>query len=440
MSNRGPRIQIVSRYLPIENAHGSATHILDFLRYLHRSGSRVGYVLLDPSYLGENPWHVIPREVRAVAKVAAHGHWRVAHILFKKSLRYWILPLVAAYDLLPGVLKATYRSVKKRLRRVCKDVAATAPSRAKAYDSLATPAEMAFARVQFSKFKPDVVIADYDWLGSVLDVLPLSVLKVIFVHDIRLKVIESLNKAGIHTGYSDWDWEKEATQLRKAQVLLTLNEDDAETLGEMAPECEIIRIAMSAVYQPHDAAERARGRCLYVGSGALENVKALQWFLQKVWSAALHLVPYCSLHVCGNVSDGIQEAFPNVRFLGRVDDLSPEYGAAEVCLIPHFVSGGVKIKLVEALSHGRACVSTSCGVDGLPEVAGKAVIVADTAEDFAAAVCTILTDCDKRRQMEEQARRFVVERLSPEAVYQPFVDRVYEHVRGMEINVRGDAP
>ncbi|MER3587042.1 MAG: hypothetical protein C4322_00005, partial [Mastigocladus sp. ERB_26_1] len=143
----------------------------------------------------------------------------------------------------------------------------------------------------------------------------------------------------------------------------------------------------------------------------------------------LESVPHCSLHVCGTVCNGFEEAFPNVRFLGRVNDLEPEYSNAEVCLIPLIIGSGLKIKLVEAMSYGRACVSTSVGVQGLGEIIGSAVLVADTIEDFAAAIKMLLTNLDKRQWMEEQAHKYVTEKLSPKAVYQPFVDKIEQHLQ-----------
>ena len=134
------------------------------------------------------------------------------------------------------------------------------------------------------------------------------------------------------------------------------------------------------------------------------------------------------LHVCGTVCSKIDEIFQNVQLSGRVEHIEAEYAAAEVCLIPLVVGSGLKIKLVEALSHGRACVATSVGVQGVQELREKAVLVADTPCDFARAVISVLTNADKRRAMETEARRYVIETLSPEKVYQPLVERIHQHL------------
>ena len=120
--------------------------------------------------------------------------------------------------------------------------------------------------------------------------------------------------------------------------------------------------------------------------------------------------------------------FTRVRPGGRAKVAFVTSSAAQVCIVSNFVGSGMKIKLVEAMSYGRACVSTRTGHQGLMDAAEKAVLLADTGEEFAAAVCGILTHPQGRQAMEHEARRYVAEKLSPEAVCQPFVERVLRHV------------
>ena len=92
------------------------------------------------------------------------------------------------------------------------------------------------------------------------------------------------------------------------------------------------------------------------------------------------------------------------------------------------MGSGLKIKLVEALSYGRACVTTRIGLQGLMELENKAVRLANTPELFAAAVAELLTHPETRRDMERAARAYVVDHLSPETICQPLVDRIRQHV------------
>lgn len=206
--------------------------------------------------------------------------------------------------------------------------------------------------------------------------------------------------------------------MSKAQVLLAIQEEDAHLFKEMVPQSEVICLPMSVESHSHTV-KQVPGRCLFVGSATDHNHYGLQWFLENVWYIIIQLIPDGSLHVCGTVCNFVQGTFPNVHLLGRVEDLKPEYSEASVCLVPLLAGSGLKIKLVEAMSYSRACVSTSVGVQGLREIVGKTTLVADTPEDFAMHVHTLLNNPDKRRWMELQADEFVTQKLSPHTVYQP---------------------
>jgi glycosyltransferase involved in cell wall biosynthesis len=216
--------------------------------------------------------------------------------------------------------------------------------------------------------------------------------------------------------------------LSKAHVLLAIQDDEAAILRELVPTAEVICTPFAVRPRPV-ANNPVPGRCLFVASRAPHNVHGLRWFLAEVWPAILAAAPSASLHVCGSVGEAFGGDYPNVQWLGQVDDLAREYGSAQVCLAPLSVGSGLKIKLVEALAYGRAAVSTSAGLQGLQPFAGRAVLVADTAADFAGAVVRLLNDADLRHAHEEQARTLAAIWLSPERCYQPFVDRIWRASR-----------
>ncbi|MEC4818705.1 MAG: glycosyltransferase [Scytonema sp. PMC 1069.18] len=421
--NKPIKIQILSRQVPVENSAGNAAYLLDFINYLQQAGYEIEYTLVTSSPNGKIPWYIIPSRLAELANVSARDNLRIGRRLLKSKFFDWLTtPVWLAYMCLPENAKNIYRFARDKQQQT--------QGRARGWDAIATSEEVTFVSSRFVEFKPDVVIANYAFLGNLLDspTLDDTVLKVILTHDVRHQRTADFKKLGAIACESDWSREKEAIQLSKADILLAIQEEDAKVFQEMVPQCEVIHAPMSAVCHTHTT-KQVPGRCLFVGSSADHNLHALQWFLKNVWPLVLQSVPHCNLHVCGTVCNKIEETFPNVRLLGRVNDLKPEYSSAEVCVVPLTVGSGLKIKLVEALAHGRASVSTSVGVQGLREIVGNAVLVADTAEDFATAIHTLLTHPEKRQSMEEQARQYTIEKLSPKAAYQPFVDRIEQHLK-----------
>jgi predicted O-methyltransferase YrrM len=282
---------------------------------------------------------------------------------------------------------------------------------------------------------PDVLLANYIWVAGALDAASPETLKLIITHDVQHERTTSFKEFGLASQIETWDAVTEARLLAKAQVLLAIQEEEAVSLRKLAPACEVITVPFPVLPQ-ECRTPQVPGRCLFVGSDQLHNVHGLYWFLGEVWPRILETVPQATLHVCGSICSVFADSsrqFQNVRFVGRVKEVGPEYAAAEVCVVPSHVGSGLKIKLVEALSYGRACVTTRIGLQGLMELENKAVRLANTPELFATAVGELLTHPETRRDMEQAARTYVANHLSPQTICQPLVDRIRQHTATVQL-------
>jgi glycosyltransferase involved in cell wall biosynthesis len=91
-----------------------------------------------------------------------------------------------------------------------------------------------------------------------------------------------------------------------------------------------------------------------------------------------------------------------VEVLGHVADFSRVLREAGVVVAPVIEGGGTRVKIVEAWSQGKAVVTTSKGIEGLPW-ADHAVAVADRADDFATMMVDLLRDGARRTEMGHAA-------------------------------------
>jgi glycosyltransferase involved in cell wall biosynthesis len=78
-----------------------------------------------------------------------------------------------------------------------------------------------------------------------------------------------------------------------------------------------------------------------------------------------------------------------------------------VAIVPLRSGGGTRLKILEAMATGTAVVSTSVGCEGLDVEDGVNILVADTAENFAAAIEKTLVDDVFRRSLVTEARHLV---------------------------------
>ena len=146
---------------------------------------------------------------------------------------------------------------------------------------------------------------------------------------------------------------------------------------------------------------------LFVGNFAYEpNVDAALYFCRDIFPLILKDVPNVKLYLVGNAPPSEICSLGSNRHIeisGRVASLFPFYKHADVVVCPLRIGGGVKVKVLEALSHGKAIVSTSIGAQGLDLSTHRAVVVADEARGFADNVVRLLVHPEERHIQERQA-------------------------------------
>jgi len=164
-----------------------------------------------------------------------------------------------------------------------------------------------------------------------------------------------------------------------------------------------------------------------VFSGAMDwypNEDAMLYFIGEVLPAIRREIAGVTLTVVGrNPSSRLCAAGDSagVRITGTVDDVRSYIDEGAVYVVPLRVGGGTRLKIFEALSMGKAVVSTTIGAEGLPLVDGEHFLRADSVEEFSRAVVTLLRDHDRRNTLGNNGRQLVHEHYS-----WPSVARVFE--------------
>jgi polysaccharide biosynthesis protein PslH len=118
----------------------------------------------------------------------------------------------------------------------------------------------------------------------------------------------------------------------------------------------------------------------------------------------------------------------DIRVTGQVQDLRPFLEQAAVVLAPLRIGGGMRMKVLESLALGKAVVTTTRGAEGLEGANDLPLVVADTADELAAATARLLADPDARARLGAGARAFVAKHYSA-AAYARRLERVYEEAR-----------
>jgi glycosyltransferase involved in cell wall biosynthesis len=267
-----------------------------------------------------------------------------------------------------------------------------------------TPATSQWVARTLERLRPEAVLFNTVFMVPDSLTLPSSVrFRAVISHDVVHERAENFRAAGHRVHPADFSAEQEADRLATVGTVVAIQWDDARSLAALAPRARVVvsPVVVDAVPAPADA--RVPQRCLFVGSGSLHNVEALTWFLRECWPTVVRRRPGSELHVVGTVCARVGGVPEGVVLRGEVDSLTEEYGQAAAVVAPLRTGSGLKVKVVEAMCHGVATVTTSVGAQGLGGVWPRPYLLADTAEGFAHEVITLLTDDVARQQVEAAA-------------------------------------
>jgi glycosyltransferase involved in cell wall biosynthesis len=422
---RPPRVLFASTVLPIMGATGwqNVNHAL--LSYLAAEGVRVHVCCFLRSTKGVPADYARSEKGRNWSMTLTGHRGEFGNPKFRRTFYFRARRLLArilhriARELPPGFAQNSLMRAGNILSSVFDERWTSSPDHW----------DRRHLRRAIASYKPDCVIVDYAFLGPLLMHRSEAArpLQMILTHDLLHQRWNSLRAV------MDWDHFQhlsaadEAKYLENADVLVIERGDDSEEFRRLAPDAKIV-VAPWAVSPREIDEPKVKGRCLFVGAAASHNIVGLRWFIERVWTKVIAKDPTASLVVCGAICSAFQEDIlrhtAQVKWCGRVDDLSEYYRDAEVCILPYLGGSGFKTKLIEAMSYGKAIVSTTEGAAGLAPSDPPIVLVADDQERFADNVLMILSDGELRLALGQRGRTYVQQHLGPDTLYRPILDLI----------------
>lgn len=212
---------------------------------------------------------------------------------------------------------------------------------------------------------------------------------------------------------------------RNAHLILATSEADRavmEAWGNLPPCIVVPNGVDSAFFSPmQDRPETVRSTGI-VFTGSMHyspNAEAMLYFVREIWPLIQERVPGVTLRIVGGDPPiEIQRLgqLPNISVAGYVTDIRPHIESAQVVVAPLRFGGGTRLKIVEALSMGRAVVTTSLGCEGLEVEDGCHLLIADEPAEFASRVVELLQDPTRRSALGLEGRRLVETRYDWHAI------------------------
>jgi polysaccharide biosynthesis protein PslH len=271
----------------------------------------------------------------------------------------------------------------------------------------------------------DVIVCDFLIAAGAIP-WGISTPKVLFTHNVESQIWKRHYRVARNPLWKTLSWREwhtmESVEKRYAMLadhVLAVSEDDSRFFRQFIDpkKLSVIPTGVDVEYfSPSNTTERPNSLVFTGSMDWLPNEDGVIHFIREILPLIRKEIPGVSFTVVGRNPSSqlltVAASESNVSVTGRVEDIRPFLSSAAVCIVPLRIGSGTRLKIFEAMSLGRAVISTTVGAEGLPVLHGEHLLIADDPRTFARYTLRLLRNSEERQRLGSRARKLVREKYS----------------------------
>jgi glycosyltransferase involved in cell wall biosynthesis len=212
----------------------------------------------------------------------------------------------------------------------------------------------------------------------------------------------------------DWRLLKryEGELCRAFEAVTAVSEEDKAALMEAGARSDmtVIPIAIDTDEQAFIQRQPSGPHIVHIGTMYWPpNIDGITWFLDEIYPRVKAQVPDVRCTLIGarppaSISDRAKTD-PSLTVTGYVADPLPYLRDSSMMVVPLRSGGGMRVKILNALSQGIPMVSTTVGCEGIAVTHGEDILVADDPAAFADATVRLLKDAALNQHVTTRGRQ-----------------------------------
>lgn len=153
----------------------------------------------------------------------------------------------------------------------------------------------------------------------------------------------------------------------------------------------------------------------------LPNYNAGIWFAQKIYPIINSRFNKQKIHfqfIGNNPPDELKKIEnKNISIYGYVENIDEFWKNADIFIVPILEGGGVRIKIIDAMSYGIPVVSTAKGAEGLAVTNKKNIYIADNPKEFCDYILKLSQEKNLRNKMSNESISYIKKYHSKKSLY-----------------------
>ena len=183
----------------------------------------------------------------------------------------------------------------------------------------------------------------------------------------------------------------EGAAVRRSSATVALTRQDAARLERLAGGAGRVAVVPppfpGALPCADEALPGAPALVLLGSGGWLPNRDGARWFLDDVWPYVLARLPGAILHHFGPLpSSPGRASSEGIHLHPAPEDSRLAFAPGSILVVPLRIASGIRMKILEAWARGVPVIATPEAAEGLEAEAGRELLIAREAGDWAEAV------------------------------------------------------
>jgi glycosyltransferase involved in cell wall biosynthesis len=167
---------------------------------------------------------------------------------------------------------------------------------------------------------------------------------------------------------------------------------------------------------------------VFIGNNtAFHNIDAIRFFAEQVFPLIQKRYPPAIFKIIGRMNEKLRSRLARqagVVITGEVVSVPDAIKHSSVAVCPVRFGAGVQNKLLEYMALGVPAVTSRIGLEGIDACHGQHLLVADSPEDWAGQICSILREPTRGKLLALAARELVERQYSWLATLRPLTSAV----------------
>lgn len=205
----------------------------------------------------------------------------------------------------------------------------------------------------------------------------------------------------------------ESTYLNSYDSILSISPCDLEMFSHFGFDGPLVNIPIGLEVLGYDQVSADETQDIgFIGTlDWRPNEQGLRWFLDEVWNKCINIIGDSRLQIAGRGASaslrGKLKSTPYCYFHGEVPCADQFLQINSIMIVPLLSGSGMRVKIIEGMAKGMLVITTRTGLEGIPAIHGKEVLVADTPEEFVSCIQLALQQPDTMKAIQENAISFV---------------------------------